>query len=276
MRELAQLAVVLAAVCYLFSHTPTKEPPAGPAVDIAALTLVPEPEPSPVEVSAGKEEIETPVPVEVVTLVFPAREALPQERTLSALEEADALLWFVYERTPKADPKDFAWKDPFVAKKIGMSLKEFVIGGMQERYRLKLASMILAMWHDGLDVGLSSCFRNDERQKMVEARRKNPPADTYHGGSARGGYGNGRACDMVYIRPTWEERIKRNPRIWAWVDKHGREFGLGRPFPKGDPMHVTPFESPEYANAHGISVRTATKKVSKPKKRHVQVASAKH
>src|ERR1700737_2954435 len=79
----------------------------------------------------------------------------------------DRYLWELYQRTPKEDtikvhesrkvtvrkrsktvtvtrsfvtlvPEDFAWKDPKAAEKAGMPMMDYVIGGMDRSFKLKL------------------------------------------------------------------------------------------------------------------------------------------
>ena len=79
----------------------------------------------------------------------------------------DQYLWTLYQRTPKQDtikvheqrkvkvkkkrkmvtvtrtstklvPQDFAWKDPKAAEKAGMPMMDYVIGGMDRSFKLKL------------------------------------------------------------------------------------------------------------------------------------------
>jgi hypothetical protein len=86
----------------------------------------------------------------------------------------DQYLWSLYERTPKVDTvkveerikvkvkkkdktqtvvktltkyitEDFGWKDPKAAQKAGMSLKDYVIGGMDRDFRAKLYNALRAM-----------------------------------------------------------------------------------------------------------------------------------
>jgi hypothetical protein len=101
-----------------------------------------------------------------------ARPAVSSE-ALDACPEPDVCidhyLWSLYERTPKVDTikveerikvkvknknkgktrtivktltkyitEDFGWKDPKAAQKAGMSLKDYVIGGMDRDFRGKL------------------------------------------------------------------------------------------------------------------------------------------
>ncbi len=35
-------------------------------------------------------------------------------------------------------------------------------------------------------------------------------------------------------------------RLWKWIDAHGQEFGIGRPYLDKDPPHVGPIDGREY------------------------------
>ena len=90
----------------------------------------------------------------------------------------DEYLWSFYERTPKVDTNkvtvqikatvkkkgktrtvtktitkyvvgDFTWKDPIAAQRAGMSVKDYVIGGMDRSFRLKLYHALRAMDEPG-------------------------------------------------------------------------------------------------------------------------------
>src|SRR6516225_9951400 len=102
-------------------------------------------------------------------------EAQPAVRPIEIVDEClvvdiciDEYLWALYERTPKVDTNkvtkqikttvktkkgktrtvtktttdyvvaDFTWKDPAAAQKVGMSVKDYVIGGMDRGFKLKL------------------------------------------------------------------------------------------------------------------------------------------
>ena len=130
-------------------------------------------------------------------------------------------LWSVYQRTPKQDTvkvverkkvivrikgkpctviqefttlidEDFTWKDPKAAEKAGMSLMEYVIGGMDRDFKLKLYHALRAMDDAGLSPGITSAFRDDYRQSLASGL-KAATNRSYHGGSLRGGYGHGLA-----------------------------------------------------------------------------------
>jgi len=91
----------------------------------------------------------------------------------------DRYLWSLYERAPKVDARkvvekikvtedkngktrtitkrttkyvdeDFAWKDPKAAAKAGMSLQNYVIGGMDRNFKLKLYHALRALDDAGL------------------------------------------------------------------------------------------------------------------------------
>src|SRR5262249_17797543 len=34
--------------------------------------------------------------------------------------------------------------------------------------------------------------------------------------------------------------------LWKWIDAHGRQFGIGRPYLDRDPPHVSPIDGKEY------------------------------
>ena len=36
--------------------------------------------------------------------------------------------------------------------------------------------------------------------------------------------------------------------LWKWIDLHGKEFGIGRPYLDKDPAHVAPIDGKEYAD----------------------------
>ena len=121
----------------------------------------------------------------------------------------DQYLWSLYERTPKVDTvkveerikvkvknkgknkknkknkgktgtivktltkyitEDFGWKDPKAAQKAGMSLKDYVIGGMDRDFKGKLYNALRAMDDAGLSPGITSGFRDDYRQELATAQ----------------------------------------------------------------------------------------------------------
>ena len=170
-------------------------------------------------------------------LAFPGSAAPQPNEAVRSVESADdclsvetcidQYLWSVYQRTPKFGTvkvsdsikvtvtkkgkahkitktvtkvvvEDFTWKDPKAAEKAGMSLKEYVIGGMDWRFKLKLYSALRAMDAAGLAPGITSGFRDDYRQSLVSGL-KAAIDSSYHGGSRRGGYGHGLAADLVSV-----------------------------------------------------------------------------
>jgi hypothetical protein len=39
---------------------------------------------------------------------------------------------------------------------------------------------------------------------------------------------------------------------WKWINPHGKEFGIGRPYLDKDPPHVGPIDGKEYADKRGL------------------------
>lgn len=157
----------------------------------------------------------------------------PEKRPVNPLEEVDRYLWQVYERSPikKDSSGDFTWKDPAAAKRMHMSLKAYVIGGMEPDFREQLYHAGRAMDAAGLRWSMLSAFRDDYRQALA-AGFKARPGNSLHGGSrAVGGYGHGRAIDIMSTEGDDET-------IWHWVDAHGTKYGLRRPMPGYDPAHI--------------------------------------
>jgi hypothetical protein len=203
----------------------------------------------------------------------------------------DRFLWTLYERTPKEDAiklqeqrkvtvkrkgrtvtvtrtfttladEDFAWKDPKAAEHVGMSMADYVIGGVDQEFKLKLFHMLRAADEAGLSPGITSAFRDDYRQSIASGL-KAANDRSYHGGSSRGGYGHGLAADIVSVKgATRAQRLASSQILWNWVDEHGKEFGIGRPYLDRDPPHVAPIDGKEYADHHhGMKSRQAGAKL---------------
>jgi hypothetical protein len=189
----------------------------------------------------------------------------------------DQYLWSLYERTPKVDTikveerikvkvknkgktrtvvktltkyvtEDFGWKDPKAAQKAGMSLQDYVIGGMDRDFRRKLYIALRAMDDAGFSPGITSGFRDDYRQELASGD-KAASDSSYHGGSRRGGYGHGLAADLVSVKgETRADRCAWSDILWKWIDAHEKELGIGRPYLDKDPPHVAPIDGKEYAD----------------------------
>jgi hypothetical protein len=244
---------------------------------------------------------ETP-PAEVATANAPdpvvddANEAVD---TIEILDEClvaeiciDRYLWALYQRAPKEDTikvperrkvtvkkkrktvtvtrtfirlvdQDFTWKDPKAAEKAGMSMMDYVIGGMDRRFKLKLFHTLNAAEQAGLSPGITSGFRDDYRQSIASGL-KAAANRSYHGGSLRGGYGNGLAADVVSVKgETRAQRWVSSDKLWKWIDEHGKDFGIGRPYLDKDPPHLAPIDGKEYASRRGPKPQNAESKVKK-------------
>ena len=224
-------------------------------------------------------------------------EAQPVARAVEPLDEClvvdiciDEYLWSLYERTPKVDTNkvteqikttvknkkgktrtvtktitnyvvaDFGWKDPIAAQKVGMSLKDYVIGGMDRGFKLKLFRALRVMDDAGFMPGITSAFRDDYRQSIASGN-KAASDSSFHGGSRRGGYGHGLAIDLVSVKgATRLQRFAASEELWKWVDAHETELGVGRPYLDRDPPHIGAIDGREYAAKRG---RSPARKIAK-------------
>src|SRR5262245_57188142 len=170
-------------------------------------------------------------PAMKVTLVEPevnVRRLATSDECVLREECIDQYLWSVYEHARKVDSikvqerikatvkkngksrtvtktvtklvdEDFTWKDPHAAGKAGMSVTQYVIGGMDRGFRLRLYRLFRALDDAGLAPGMTSGFRDDYRQSIASGH-KAATGNSYHGGSRRGGYGHGLAADVVSVK----------------------------------------------------------------------------
>jgi hypothetical protein len=158
---------------------------------------------------------------------------LPRKQAGSIMDQVDDYLWEVYQRVAikKDGTGDFTWKDPAAAKHMGLSLQDYVIGGMDPEFREQLYHAGRAMDAAGLQWSMLSAFRDDYRQGLASGYKAGV-SNSLHGGSRRtGGYGHGRATDIT-------GPDGRESEVWKWIDDHGAKYGLHRPLPKADPAHV--------------------------------------
>jgi hypothetical protein len=217
-------------------------------------------------------------------------ETRPAVRPIEIVDEClvvdvciDEYLWALYERTPKVDVNkvskqikttvktkkgktktvtktitdyvvaDFGWKDPIAAQRVGKSMKDYVIGGMDRDFKLKLFRALRAMDEAGFMPGITSAFRDDYRQSIASGN-KAASDSSFHGGSRRGGYGHGMAIDLVSVKgATRLQRFAVSEELWKWVDAHEKELGVGRPYRDRDPPHIGPLDGKEYIAKRGVA-----------------------
>src|SRR5262249_5549313 len=116
----------------------------------------------------------------------------------------DRYLWSLYQRTPKEDTikvpeqtkvtvkrrgkrvtvtrtitrlvdEDFAWKDPKAAEKAGMPMADYVIGGMDRSFKVKLFHMLHSAEQAGLSPGITNAFHHDHPHPLANALQ--PPTN---------------------------------------------------------------------------------------------------
>ena len=264
------------------AENPSKNPP-KPLVTIASLFT---PDPTKEEPRRAARPVETP------------NECLVAEICI------DDYLWSLYERAPKIDTNkvvehfkvkvkgkkgktktvtkttvkyvvgDFTWKDPIAAQKAGMSLKDYVIGGMDRSFKLKLFRALQAVEEAGLQPGITSAFRDNYRQSI--ATGKTAASDSsYHGGSRRGGYGHGLAVDLVSVKgETRMQRYASSDEMWKWIDAREKDLGVGRPYLDRDPPHIGPIDGKEFTDKRGGRSAVQVAAASAAKKKHAQAKRA--
>jgi len=227
----------------------------------------------------------------------------PAVRSIEIVDEClvidtciDEYLWALYERTPKVDTNkvtkqikttvktkkgktrtvtkttidyvvaDFTWKDPIAAGRAGMSVKEYVIGGMDRSFKRKLFRALRMMDDAGFMPGITSAFRDDYRQSIASGN-KAASDSSFHGGSRRGGYGHGMAIDVVSVKgATRLQRFAVSEVLWKWIDAHETELRVGRPYLDRDPPHLAPIDGREFAAKRGG--RTIARKTGPEKAPH--------
>ena len=155
---------------------------------------------------------------------------------------------------------DFTWKDPKAAERARMTMTDYVIGGMDKSFKLKLFYMLQSAENAGLRPGITSAFRDDYRQSIASGL-KAASERSYHGGSFRGGYGHGLAADIVSVNgANRAQRWASTEILWKWVDANGKQFGIGRPYLDRDPPHVGPIDGQEYVSRRGGTKTADVKK----------------
>jgi hypothetical protein len=266
------------------------EPVVGSASTISTISPdVPPTDPAPVQVATANPSDLAPVDAgKAASSIEIFDECLVVEICV------DRYLWALYQRTPKEDTikelerrnvtvkrrgkmvtvartvtklvdEDFGWKDPKAAQRAGMSMMDYVIGGMDRSFKLKLFHLLHAAEAADLSPGITSAFRDDYRQSIASGL-KAASNKSFHGGSFRGGYGHGLAADIVSVQgETRDQRWASSEKLWKWADAHGKQFGIARPYLGRDPPHVAPVDGQEYA-AHNPGSRHAGSNVKKVKR----------
>jgi hypothetical protein len=256
------IPVVRPEVAAALASAGPAEPTAGPAEPTFKLAAV-----TPSDANVGLPKVTAP---EVV------------DECLLTQECIDQYLWSLYERARKIDTvkvserykvtlkkkgkkqrtvtktrtklvtEDFAWKDPDAAEKAGMSMPQYVIGGMERSFKLKLYKLMRAADDAGHAPGITSGFRDDYRQSIATGK-KAATDSSYHGGSKRGGYGYGLAADVVSTKgETRADRWVTTDLLWKWIDENGPQYGIGRPYLDRDPPHIGPTDGKEYVDKRGL------------------------
>lgn len=205
----------------------------GPYVDGRIIDLAPTPFADLASLATG---------VIRVSIEILKREAMLTigDETLSGLDpiikrsdDVNDYLCEVYGRSPtkKDSSGDFTWKDPAAAKRVGLDVCAYSIGGMHPDLRESLFAFGKIADERDVPWTILSAFRDDYRQKIASGYKANG-GNSMHGGSrATKGYGDGRAIDL------WVSSGPVAP-LFKLIDEIGASFGLTRPMKDGDPAHI--------------------------------------
>jgi hypothetical protein len=249
----ASLGVWVALPAAIFGFTPSAIDSEGPVVQIApaerALPAIPPavievqdeqpPEPAGSEPRADDQQPLIPAGGTVLEDTASHLIASSAPTPEPALEDVNQYLWSVYERSPiKRDGSgDFTWKDVAAAARLGMSLGDYVIRGMDPDFRELLYRAGLAMDAAGIRWTILSAFRDDYRQALASGYKARIDNSLHGGSAATGGYGHGCAVDLA-------DPDHKSDTLWKWLDANGTQVGLDlglqRPFPGFDPAHILP------------------------------------
>jgi hypothetical protein len=102
---------------------------------------------------------------------------------------------------------------------------------MDPDFREQLYHAGQAMDAAGIQWYILSAFRDDYRQRIASGFKARTGRSLHGGSRATGGYGHGRAVDVMGVEGTASE-------VWQWIDANGAKYGLRRPIPGPDPAHV--------------------------------------
>ncbi len=295
--------VVVAALSEPSDVLPAETTQALPAETPAVTVVTPTTPDSPAIDNAPQKDIAAPKDIRDI------KDAVDSDAILDECPVVDncvdRYLFALYQRTPKEDSvkvdeqrnvtvkrkgkavtvtrtfstvvdEDFGWKDAKAADKIDMPMMDYVIGGMDRAFKLRLFYMLHAAEEAGLSPGITSAFRDDYRQSIASGLRAASDR-SYHGGSSHGGYGHGLAADVVSVNgATRALRQVATETFWKWIDIHGKDFGIGRPYLDRDPPHVGPIDGEEYAKHRGTKTVRAASVAKDHKAGRDNAGTAKH
>ena len=157
---------------------------------------------------------------------------LLRKRGGSIMDQVDDYLWEVYQRVPikKDGTGDFTWKDPAAAKHMGLTMQDYVIGGMDPEFREQLYHAGRAMDAAGLQWSMLSAFAMIIAKGLLRATRR--------GSAIRYTAVTAGPAVTAMAAPSTSPADGRESEVWKWIDNHGTKYGLHRPLPKADPAHV--------------------------------------
>lgn len=157
----------------------------------------------------------------------------------------------VYNRMPiKADSSgDFTWKDQAAAKKEGMDVCKYAIGGMHTSLKKGLFEIGKKADEANIPWSFLSGYRGEYRQRIAAGFKAGPCGSMHSGQKCKEqGYGQGKAADIWTFTPDGKPGGSPFP-LFALFDKLGASVGITRPMKGGDPAHIQLFQvRPEIAS----------------------------
>jgi hypothetical protein len=158
--------------------------------------------------------------------------------------------------------------DTSVSAARGLELVQVLTGCVREHHRFQCQVLADPIWRSrGCGANLAGQLERDgsgmpDIRRESDQPRGHPSRDRpAHGaGPQAGGYGHGLAADVVSVKgETRAQRWLSTEILWKWIDAHGKEYGIGRPYLDKDPPHIAPIDGKEYADKRGVNAKLAGK-----------------
>jgi hypothetical protein len=196
-------------------------------------------------------------------------------------QDIDQYFWERYLRTVKIDSykerarvrvgkrmrwrtvrksEDFTWKDAAAAMHADEFLKDYLLNKVPPTFKLRLYLLSRTLEARGMPVGFKSFYRDDYRQGLITHGVRAPVGLSQHR--------EGLAVDMA-VQGSRQMQVARIDQLVALLRKLGPAFGLRRPLPRIDPLHV---ELGPVQEAKEVAVA----RVKKGRHRHARMAKHHH
>lgn len=166
-------------------------------------------------------------------------------------KKGDKVTEYLYEHYRMSERKSLFFKDEEASNRRSMTVKAYVIGGMDPGFRMALYHLGKGLDAAGIQWSIYSAFRDDFRQRIATGFKARV-GHSMHGGSVRvGGYGHGRAADLQGVEGS------SDGAVWHFIDAHP-QYHMFRPMKLRDPGHVQAnrIDPPPHKHHHHEEVYT--------------------